>query len=184
MSSEPERRNITIRRAPKVIPFLVIGALLGLIGAGIIAFTGPEGSDFSRGTVLGFFSVLLLFPGLLLGALAALLFDWISVRRSRNAVVESTEEEQAAPPGHSVDDEPTLPVQGTDQPSDDSPKQLGQNPKDEAGHGRHTADDESTREQDLPDQSTDQSPDDEPGQPNRSSGDGTDDGPSLERPRP
>ncbi|WP_051441644.1 hypothetical protein, partial [Arthrobacter sp. H14] len=106
MSSEPERRNVTIRRAPKVIPFLVIGALLGLIGAGIIAFTGPEGTEFSRGTVLGFFSVLLLIPGLLLGALAALLFDWISVRRSRTAVVESTGEEEQAAAGQPADEEP------------------------------------------------------------------------------
>lgn len=93
MSSEPERRNVTIRRAPKIIPFLVIGALLGIIGAAVIAFTGPDSSDFSRGTVFGFFSALLVIPGLLLGAIAALIFDWMSVRRSRSAVVESIEED-------------------------------------------------------------------------------------------
>jgi hypothetical protein len=90
MSSAPERRPVTIRRAPKIIPFLVLGALLGLICAGIIAFTGPESSQFSRGTVLGFFSALLLIPGLLLGAIVALVFDWLSVRRSRTAMAEST----------------------------------------------------------------------------------------------
>ncbi|GAB3256110.1 hypothetical protein [Arthrobacter pigmenti] len=102
MSSAPERRPVTIRRAPKIIPFLVLGALLGLICAGIIAFTGPESGQFSRGTVLGFFSALLLIPGLLLGAIAALVFDWLSVRRSRKAIAEST---GPAPTRESVDED-------------------------------------------------------------------------------
>lgn len=146
MSSEPERRNVTIRRAPKVIPFLVIGALLGLIGAGIIAFTGPEGSEFSRGTVLGFFSVLLLIPGLLLGALAALLFDWISVRRSRAAVVESTgEEEEQVAAGQPADEEPI----GDEQVS------TSQSAEDESGLAGQQS---TTDERGLPGESTNDAP--------------------------
>jgi hypothetical protein len=86
----PERREITIRRAPKFVPFLVVGGLLGLIAAFIITFAVPENPDFTRGSVLGFFAVLLALPGVLIGALAALLFDFISVRRAKRATVEST----------------------------------------------------------------------------------------------
>ena len=90
----PERRRVRIRSAPRILPFLVAGALLGLIAAGIIAFTGPQPDEFSRGTVLGFFSALLLIPGLLVGGLAALAAEWLSVRRSRDAVVEGVDGEE------------------------------------------------------------------------------------------
>lgn len=130
MSSAPERRPVTVRRAPKIIPFLVLGALLGLIGAGIIAFTGPESEQFSRGTVLGFFSALLLIPGLLLGAIVALVLDWISVRRSRNATAEST---GADPAAESVDSDAreaaaeadAAEPEGRDEPVDTGPVDAG-----------------------------------------------------------
>lgn len=88
-----ERRRITIRRAPKFVPFLLLGALLGLLAAGIVAFWGPANGDFSRSTVLGFFSMVFMVPGVLLGALAALVLDRFSVRRSKHAYVQASEEE-------------------------------------------------------------------------------------------
>lgn len=137
MSSAPERRSVTIRRAPKIIPFLVLGGLLALICAGIIAFTGPEGSQFSRGTVMGFFSALLLIPGLLLGAIVALVLDWISVRRSRKAIAESTgpvaTDEGAAPGGTT---EPVNQVGAETMPGTGTPEDRDETNRDDADKNR------------------------------------------------
>lgn len=93
-----EQRQIQVRRAPRFVPFLVLGGVLGLIAAGIAAFAGPANPDYDRGTVLGFFSVLFAIFGVLLGALVALVLDRISVRRSRQATVQALgPEEQDVP---------------------------------------------------------------------------------------
>ncbi|WP_211236574.1 hypothetical protein [Arthrobacter castelli] len=141
MSSAPERRPVTIRRAPKIIPFLVLGALLALIAAGIIAFTGPEGDQFSRGTVLGFFSALLLIPGLLLGAAVALLLDWISVRRSRQALAERTGSEAA------------------DEPDPDAAATGGPGPDSGTAEAPETETERDTKAADEPDPDTGAAPD-------------------------
>jgi hypothetical protein len=87
----PERRTITVRRAPKFVPFLVIGALLGLIAAALVTVLGPGSADYDRSAVFGYFTALLAIPGVLLGGITALLLDRLSVRRSRRAVVEASE---------------------------------------------------------------------------------------------
>ena len=85
----PERREITIRRAPRFVPFLALGVVAGFIAALFVAYGGPENPDFTREATLGFFTIMFGLPGLLLGALAALILDWISVRKARRSTVES-----------------------------------------------------------------------------------------------
>lgn len=72
-----------------------LGALLGFIAALILAYIGPGDPTLTRGSVLGFFTVVLALPGLLLGALAALLLDWIGIRRARQATAERTHDDDA-----------------------------------------------------------------------------------------
>ena len=95
MSSQqpPERRQVTIRRAPKFGPFMVLGALIGFLAALIVAYTGPADPTLTRESVLGFFTVVFAIPGLLIGALLTLLLDRISVRRMKQATAERTEDE-------------------------------------------------------------------------------------------
>ncbi|MFJ7751342.1 hypothetical protein ACIQXM_15470 [Arthrobacter sp. NPDC097144] len=95
MNSEqhsPERREITVRRAPRFVPFLLLGVVLGFIAALVVAYGGPEDPTYTRSATLGFFTIMFAIPGVGLGALAALLLDWISVRKMRRAVVERDEE--------------------------------------------------------------------------------------------
>ncbi|WP_342023651.1 hypothetical protein AAE021_17995 [Arthrobacter citreus] len=95
MSSEqhsPERREITVRRAPRFIPFLALGVIAGFIAALVVAYAGPADPTYTRGATLGFFTIMFAIPGVCVGALVALLLDWISVRKARRAVVERDEE--------------------------------------------------------------------------------------------
>ena len=85
----PERREITVRRAPKYVPFLIVGGLLGFAAAAVIAFALPGDVSYDRGTVYGFFMVPCAAAGVILGAVTALVLDRASVRRSRRGVVEA-----------------------------------------------------------------------------------------------
>lgn len=85
----PERRGITVRRAPKFVPFLALGGVVGIIVAAFVAYGIPGDASFDTGAVFGFFLVAFAAGGVLLGSIAALVLDKVSVRRSRRAVVES-----------------------------------------------------------------------------------------------
>ncbi|MBO0897530.1 MULTISPECIES: hypothetical protein [Arthrobacter] len=88
----PERREITVRRAPRFVPFLLLGVIAGFIAALLVAYIGPENPTYTREATLGFFTIMFAIPGVCLGALVALLLDWNSVRKTRRAVVERDEE--------------------------------------------------------------------------------------------
>lgn len=87
--SPAERREVTVRRAPKYVPFLVIGALAGVVAAAIVAYAVPGDTTFDPGAVFGFFLVMFAAAGAILGAAVALLLDRRSVKRQQRAVVES-----------------------------------------------------------------------------------------------
>ncbi|GAB2712907.1 hypothetical protein ACX801_15485 [Arthrobacter bambusae] len=88
-SATAERRGITVRRAPKFVPFMGLGGVLGIIVAAFVAYGIPGDESFDTGAVFGFFLVSFAAGGVLLGAIAALVLDKLSVQRSRRAVVES-----------------------------------------------------------------------------------------------
>ncbi|WP_104174380.1 hypothetical protein [Arthrobacter sp. Y81] len=87
-----ERREITVRRAPKYVPFLILGGLVGIIVAAVIAFALPGDPNYEPSSVFGFFLVLFGASGVILGAIVALLLDRLSVRRTEHAVVEAVPE--------------------------------------------------------------------------------------------
>ena len=89
----PERRGVTVRRAPRYVPFLILGGLLGIVVAAVIAFALPGDASYDRGSVFGFFIVLCGSAGVVVGGAVALVLDRLSVRKSKNAVVESVPED-------------------------------------------------------------------------------------------
>lgn len=86
---EPERRAVTVRRAPRYVPFLILGGIVGVAVAAVVAFAVPGSPSYDPGSVFGFFMILFAAGGALLGAAAALILDRLSVRRAEHAVVES-----------------------------------------------------------------------------------------------
>lgn len=90
----PERRQVTVRRAPKYVPFLILGALVGVGVAAFLAYGLPGDESWDPSTVFGFFLTLCAAGGAVLGAVVALILDRLSVRRAKRAVVESVPEDE------------------------------------------------------------------------------------------
>lgn len=91
------QRTIKVRRAPKFVPFMIAGALVGVVVAGIFTMLSPGVEQFEPSSIFGFFTVLLMVPGAGLGAIVALVIDRRSVRRAQTAVVESVPDNQGEP---------------------------------------------------------------------------------------
>lgn len=85
----PERRSVTVRRAPRYVPFLILGGLLGVVVAAVIAYALPGDEGYDANSVFGFFLTFCAAGGAILGAAVALVLDRLSVRRTEHAVVES-----------------------------------------------------------------------------------------------
>ena len=88
MSDTGDRSEVSIRRAPRLGVFLVIGALVG--GIGTLVLTSLQPADPNVGFVATF-AYLLLYgipAGVVLGALAGLVLDASSRRRARTVTVE------------------------------------------------------------------------------------------------
>lgn len=83
------RRKVTVRRAPKYVPFLVLGALLGFALAAVLAYGVRGDESYDASTVFGFFLVPCAAGGAVLGAVVALVLDRLSLRRAQQAVVEA-----------------------------------------------------------------------------------------------
>lgn len=92
----PPHREVTVRRAPKFVPFMALGAIVGFLAAFVLAYTGPVDPTLTRESVLGFFTVAFALPGLILAALLALVFDRRSIKRAERARAERTYDDDAA----------------------------------------------------------------------------------------
>jgi hypothetical protein len=89
----PSQRQITVRRAPKYLPFLVAGGLLGVIAAAIFGYGGNVPDGYTRESAFGYFLILFGAAGVLLGGVVVLIVDRLSIRRARRATVEELPDE-------------------------------------------------------------------------------------------
>lgn len=100
-----ERREVSVRRAPRYVPFMILGGVVGFVVAGLIAFALPGSPAFDANAVFGFFLIVCAIGGVLLGAITALILDRLSVKRSRTAVVEAVPDSTADSPSDSGPDD-------------------------------------------------------------------------------
>jgi len=90
-----ERREVTVRRAPKYVPFLVVGALAGAVAAAVVAYAVPGDASFDPGAVFGFFLIMFAAGGAILGGALALVLDRRSVKRQERAMVEAVPDSES-----------------------------------------------------------------------------------------
>lgn len=88
-SDEPSRETeMTIRRAPNVLAFLITGMIVGAVAGFLFGLLGPESQYYTRGAIVGFFLVIGLLIGAGLGSVVSLIIDRLSFKRSRNVTAQ------------------------------------------------------------------------------------------------
>jgi ABC-type Co2+ transport system permease subunit len=83
--------EVTIRRAPKIGVFLVLGAVLGAIVTLVLTSLFPADENVGFLASYAYFCLFGIPAGLLLGAIVALVLEAVSRRRVRTVTVERSE---------------------------------------------------------------------------------------------
>ncbi len=76
--------SASYRTAPRVLPIVGLGVVLGIAVAGLCAVLAPGSEDYTRASAFGYFAMLFAIVGGLLGGIAALVLDRLSLKRSQN----------------------------------------------------------------------------------------------------
>jgi hypothetical protein len=88
VSDRPEKTEVTIRRAPKLGVFLLVGAVLGALATLVLTSLFPADPNIGFAASFGYFLLFGAPAGAALGALVGLIIDRISVARARTVTVE------------------------------------------------------------------------------------------------
>lgn len=81
------KENVSIRKAPKYLPFLLAFATLGFIAA-VIVYLNIDESSKGNASILGLILTYFSAAGAALGLVIALIIDGISRLRAKTAVAE------------------------------------------------------------------------------------------------
>lgn len=73
---------MTVRSAPKLVPFLIGAVLLAFTVSMIVVFNTPEDPNYSRASSVGYITLVLCMPALALAAGLWLVLDKVLRRRS------------------------------------------------------------------------------------------------------
>ena len=83
-----DKREVTIRRAPKLPVFLIIGGAVGAIVTLIVTSLFPADPNIGFGATVGYFMLYGVPAGVALGALIGLIIDRVSTKRATTVTVE------------------------------------------------------------------------------------------------
>ena len=98
-----DREQVSVRRAPRISAFLVVGGFLGFIGTLIATSLYPADPTLGFTTLLAYFSLYGISIGVLIGAVVAIIVDRRSRRRART-VDAAREQVDPAPLEGEVED--------------------------------------------------------------------------------
>ena len=78
----------TLYRAPRYANFMILGAIVGVIGALLLTAVFPENADFSQVQIFGFLLLATVAAGVAIGASIALLLDRVFGRTAKAVVAD------------------------------------------------------------------------------------------------
>jgi hypothetical protein len=88
VSDNQGQEEVRIRRVPKYGAFMAVGGGIGAIATLILTSLYPADPRVGFGALFGYFALYGIPAGVLLGALVALVFDWVGRKRSRSIIAE------------------------------------------------------------------------------------------------
>src|SRR5690625_1641395 len=83
MPSPAKTRQVSVRTAPKLMPFLVGAVALAFTVAVILVYSTPPAENYTRAASLGYLTLVLCLPALTLGATAWLTTEKLLRRKKR-----------------------------------------------------------------------------------------------------
>lgn len=86
--SDPERRQVRVRRSPKIGVFLGIGAVVGALVAIVAGNVTPQDSTTPREQAIGYLLLLIAPLGAIIGGAIALVLDRVAERRAKTVDAE------------------------------------------------------------------------------------------------
>lgn len=86
--SSTDRTTVTVRRAPKIPAFMVVGGLIGFLATLVATSLFPADPLVGYAALLGYFSLYGVTAGVLLGAIVAVVLDRRSRQRARTVEAE------------------------------------------------------------------------------------------------
>ncbi len=92
-------QQMTLRRAPNIWAFVLLGGVLGAVVGVLVGLSGGGSAEFTQGAVTLFMVSVCTVLGLAAGALVALVLDRVSVARARAVTTEVVDGDDGAPSG-------------------------------------------------------------------------------------
>ena len=86
--SDPETRQVKVRRAPKFPAFIIVGGGIGAIVTFVLTNLFPVDPNVGFGALFGYFALFGVAAGAVLGALLAIILDRRATRCAREVDVE------------------------------------------------------------------------------------------------
>ncbi|KUG60778.1 hypothetical protein AVL61_13750 [Kocuria rosea subsp. polaris] len=96
-------QQMTLRRAPNIWAFVLLGGVLGAVVGVLVGLAGGGSAEFTQGAVTLFMVSVCTVLGLAAGAVLALVLDRVSVALARAVTTEVVDGDGGAPSGAPAD---------------------------------------------------------------------------------
>ncbi len=83
-----DETTVTVKRSPRIVNFIILGAVVGALVAVILTYAFPENPQFSRAQVLGFLLLACVAAGVAIACIVALVLGRIVARNGPTVVVD------------------------------------------------------------------------------------------------